>query len=92
MRAIAPDYDVSLVYLNHSRKSIVYREELESVLGNRCIHVLTREEQSLADNEIVGHRINQHIINDIVGKKLHDAVFLICGGGSVISSVKEMLL
>jgi ferredoxin-NADP reductase len=86
------DQDITLIYLNQTHDTAAYTQDLNQALGDKCIHVLSRTTNKTAANEVVGSRLTADILRQQIGDKLASAQFYLCGGGSVITSTREMLL
>ena len=93
---VEPLSNFTLVYGNRSRKSIIFRDELED-LKNRymhrlnIVHILSREEP---DSPINFGRINENKCRELSGKLVNldtmDEVF-VCGPEEMIFTVKKFL-
>lgn len=84
--------DIKLLYLNKTKKDIVYETELESHLDQDCVHILSRESHANKSNQITNTRITPDIIKKTLWVSLWSAHFYLCGGGAVIKEVTKMLL
>ena len=83
--------EIKLIYLNRKNADVSYKSDLEEKLEDDCIHILSREWNQTQQNEIVWSRLSTDILEQQLWKLIHTANFYICGGWSVIESVREML-
>jgi ring-1,2-phenylacetyl-CoA epoxidase subunit PaaE len=91
-----PHSTVTLVYGNHNRHSIIFREELEALKNKfmhrfRLIHVLSRE---ITDASINTGRIDGNKCNELFTRMLTTRAdeFFICGPEDMTLCVRDFLL
>ncbi len=84
--------EMKLFYLNKYKSDAVYGEELEWYLEANCVNILSREQKSIAPNDIVDTRISSSILEEQLWARLDSAHFYLCGWGAIIMSVTEMLV
>lgn len=92
-----PQSSFTLVYGNRYRRSIIFREELESLKNKyldrfQLIHILSREEP---ENEVLFGRIDAAKCSQLCGQLLdpeHYHHAFLCGPENMIFSVRDYLL
>ncbi|SEA60088.1 hypothetical protein SAMN05192529_1322 [Arachidicoccus rhizosphaerae] len=74
-----------LFFSNKTEADIILKDELEAILGDRCIHILTQESDSPYLSGRIDKNFLQHNISDL---QQH---FYICGPDPMVAEIKQDL-
>lgn len=91
--------NLTLIYLNRNFWDGAYEIELDKCLGDRIVHVYSRETiaqanpriTSLIGKTILWKRIDKSIIQETTWKDIQNTQFYICWSPEVIQSTKDLL-